>query len=104
MNLAPLVDLRDPATPTPRATDAEGRSDQRFIVEVEVLANGRRRRARASGRDIYAVSAPLAVEAMERILDGRVRARGALAPGQAFDAREMLAALATSGIASELDG
>lgn len=98
MNLAPLGDLRDAATPPPRATDAEGRSDQRFIVEVEVLANGRRRRARASGRDIYAVSAPLVVEAMERIVDGRVRAVGALAPGQAFDARGMLAALAERGI------
>jgi short subunit dehydrogenase-like uncharacterized protein len=103
MNLAPLVDLRDPATPSPRATDADGRSDQQFIVEVEVLAQGRRRRARAQGRDIYAVSAPLAVEAMERILDGRVRGHGALAPGQAFDSREMLGALAARGIASELE-
>ena len=103
MNLAPLVDLRDPATPTPRATDAQGRSDQRFIVDVELLAHGHRRRARAHGRDIYAVSAPLVVEAMERILDGRVQGHGALAPGQAFDARDMLAALATRGIASTWD-
>jgi short subunit dehydrogenase-like uncharacterized protein len=102
MNLAPLTDLRDPGTPAPRATDAEGRSDQRFIVEVDVLANGRRRRASASGRDIYAVSAPLVVEAMERIVDGRVRASGALAPGQAFDAHEVLAALAERGIESHI--
>lgn len=98
MNLAPLTDLRDAATPPPRATDAEGRSDQRFIVEVEVLADGRRRRASASGRDIYAASAPLVVEATERIVDGRVRGVGAIAPGQAFDAREVLAALAERGI------
>jgi hypothetical protein len=67
-----------------------------------VLANGRRRRASASGRDIYAVSAPLVVEAMERIVDGRVRASGALAPGQAFDAHEVLAALAERGIESHI--
>ena len=100
MNLAPLTDLRDASTPPPSATDAEGRSDQRFIVEVDVLASGRRRRASANGRDIYAVSAPLVVEAMERIVDGRVRGAGALAPGQAFDARDMLAALGRHGIVS----
>ncbi|HEX7769258.1 MAG TPA: saccharopine dehydrogenase NADP-binding domain-containing protein [Dokdonella sp.] len=103
MNLAPLTDLRDPGTPPPRATDAEGRSDQRFVVDVEVCTGGRRRRARAQGQDIYAVSAPLVVEAMERIVDGRVRAAGALAPGQAFDARAMLAALAERGIETRID-
>ena len=103
MNLAPLADLRDPATPPPRAADALGRSDQRFVIDVEVSASGRHLRATASGRDIYAVSAPLVVEAMERIVEGRARMTGAVAPGQAFDARDVLAALAHHGIAIEFD-
>jgi saccharopine dehydrogenase-like NADP-dependent oxidoreductase len=102
MNLAPLADLRDPRTPPPRAADAEGRSAQRFAVEAEIHSNGRQRRASARGRDIYAVSAPLVVEAMERIVEGRVRGMGALAPGQAFDARSMLAALAPHDVAVSL--
>lgn len=103
MNLAPLADLRDPRTPPPRAMDADGRSDQRFVLDVEVHANGRRRRATARGQDIYAISAPLAVEAMERIVDGRSRTTGAVAPGEALDARDMLTALARHGVTTDFD-
>ncbi|HZX71253.1 MAG TPA: saccharopine dehydrogenase NADP-binding domain-containing protein [Rhodanobacter sp.] len=98
MNLAPLRDLRDPATPAPVAADDSGRSAQRFVVDVRVRRGNRSSRAIASGRDIYAVTAPLLVEALQRILDGRVRAHGALAPGQAFDARDFLAALASEAV------
>ncbi|RDZ27253.1 saccharopine dehydrogenase NADP-binding domain-containing protein [Lysobacter silvisoli] len=93
MNLAPVRDVRDPDTPLPQAADASGRSAQRFVVDVRVQRQGRVRRALAQGRDIYAVSAPLLVEAMERVLDGRVRGRGVLSPGAAFDARDFLACL-----------
>lgn len=95
MNLAPLRDLRDPATPTPVASDDSGRSAQCFVVDVRVCRGKRSGRASASGRDIYAVTAPLLVEALQRILDGRVRGHGALTAGQAFDARDFLAALAS---------
>lgn len=94
MNLAPLRDLRDPSTPPPAAVDGSGRSAQRFAVEVRVHRGNRQARAGASGRDIYAITAPLLVEALQRILDGRVRGCGALAAGQAFNAGDFLAALA----------
>ncbi|MBN8895430.1 MAG: saccharopine dehydrogenase NADP-binding domain-containing protein [Rhodanobacter sp.] len=103
MNLAPLRDLRDPSTPAPVAADGSGRSAQRFVVDVRVHRDQRRLRAVASGRDIYAVTAPLLVEALQRILDGRVSGTGALAPGQAFDARDFLAALDPRQIAVTFD-
>jgi short subunit dehydrogenase-like uncharacterized protein len=94
LNDAPLRDLRDSTTRPPIAVDETGRSAQTFLVEV-VVRNGRAiRRATAQGRDIYAFTAPLVVEAVERILDGRVRGRGALAPGEAFDSTDFLQALA----------
>ena len=104
MNLAPLRELRDPATPPPAAADDRGRSAQRFMVDVRVRRGARHGRATASGRDIYAVTAPLLVEALQRILDGRVRGCGALAAGQAFDARDFLAALAPAGVALAFGG
>ncbi len=99
MNLAPLRELRDPATPAPTAADASGRSSQQFAVEVRVRCGNRNVRAGASGRDIYAITAPLLGEALQRILDGRVRDCGALAAGQAFDAGDFLASLASAGLA-----
>lgn len=93
LNLAPLKDLRDPHTPPPVRADAHGRSAQTFAVETRVRRNGQTRRALALGRDIYAITAPLVVEAIERIGDGRVKANGVLASGEAFDAREFLESL-----------
>jgi hypothetical protein len=51
------------------------------------------RRAVARGRDIYAVSAPLAVEAVERVLTGRTRTVGVASAGAIFDAADFLGAL-----------
>ena len=93
MNLAPLKDLRDPSTPSPKAIDERGRSSQIFAVDTIVRRGGQMRRATAQGRDIYEVSAPLIVEAMERIVDGRCRTIGVAAPGEAFDARGFLESL-----------
>jgi short subunit dehydrogenase-like uncharacterized protein len=92
MNLAPLRDLSDPNTPPPGAADESGRSAQRFVVDVVVRNGGNERRATAAGRDIYAFTAPLVVEAAQRILDGRARRVGTVAPGELFDARDFLAA------------
>jgi short subunit dehydrogenase-like uncharacterized protein len=93
LNNAPLQDLHDASTPPPVATDAQGRSAQTFLVDVIVRNGDQTRRAIARGQDIYAFTAPLLVEAVNRILNGRVRKTGALAPGEAFDAEDFLRAL-----------
>lgn len=69
-------------------------SPETFVVDVVVRAGGEERRAVARGEDIYAVSAPLAVEAVERILTGRTKAKGVASPGEIFDAPDFLQALA----------
>jgi len=88
-----LDDLRDPRTPAPEAVDPSGRSAQQFVVEVVAHRGAERRRWSATGQDIYAITAPLVGEAVERLLTGRSTARGAAAPGEAFDAAGFLAAL-----------
>jgi hypothetical protein len=92
-----LQDIRDPSTPAPTAVDAQGRSAQRFAMEV--VAEGANpdapaRRAWATGQDIYAVSAPMVVEAAARLRAPGFDGRGAAVLGQRFDARSFLDALA----------
>ncbi|WP_055532561.1 saccharopine dehydrogenase family protein [Streptomyces graminilatus] len=87
-------ELSAPDTPAPVAVGEDGRSAQTFVVDVVVRAGGAERRAVARGRDIYAVSAPLAVEAVERVLTGRTRTVGVASAGAAFDATDFLEALA----------
>ena len=94
LNTAPLRDLRNADTPAPVAADASGRSAQTFLVEVEVRKEGAVRRASARGRDIYATTAPLVVEAVERVLSGEAAQGGVFAPGALFDAQDFLTALA----------
>lgn len=94
LNTASLAELRDPATPAPTAVDDRGRSAQQFVMEVRVRAGEQERRMTARGRDIYAITAPIVVEAAERLCDGRAWRTGAVAAGEAFEAREFLAALA----------
>jgi hypothetical protein len=94
INLTALRDVRNSATPPPAPADASGRSAQQFAVDVQVRKAGTTRRAVAQGRDIYAISAPLMAEAVQRILAGRLIASGAVAPGQSFDSRDFLASVA----------
>ena len=99
LSAAALDDIHDPATPAPEAVDAEGRSAQRFAVDVVVRRGAQERRITAGGQDIYAVTAPLVAEAARRLVDGRAKALGAVAPGEAFDAADFLAALSPSHLA-----
>ena len=90
-DVAPLADLADASTPPPPAHE---RSAQHFELGVAVSRRGETRRASATGRDIYAISAAMVAEAAARIVDGRARRRGALAPGELFEPREFLRSLA----------
>jgi len=89
-----LDDLRDGSTPPPAAVDALGRSAQRFEMAVRVREGERVRTMTARGRDIYAVSAPIVVEAAERLAAPGFARAGALALGQAVDVPGFLRALA----------
>ncbi|MFJ9870145.1 saccharopine dehydrogenase family protein [Streptomyces sp. NPDC101165] len=82
-----------PDAPTPTAVDEHGRSAQTFLVDVVVRSGDSERRAVARGQDIYAVTAPLAVEAVARILTGRTKAVGVASAGEIFDAPDFLSAL-----------
>ncbi len=88
-----LTDVLDPSTPPPQAADALGRSAQNFVVDVVVSRGDEQRRACTRGRDGYAVTAPLTGEAVARLLKGKFRSAGAKAPGEIFDAEELLTAL-----------
>jgi hypothetical protein len=87
------ADVAAPNTVSPVAVDELGRSAQTFVVDVVVRSGDKQRRLTASGQDIYAVSAPLAVEAVDRILTGRARRSGVASAGEMFDAPNFLRAL-----------
>lgn len=76
MNPPPLRDIHDPKTPPPTASDERGRSSQTFLVDVVARKGFEERHASACGRDIYAISAPIVVEAAQSIATGLARKRG----------------------------
>lgn len=88
-----VQDLRAADPSGPVAVSADGRSAQTFLVEVVARAGGEQRRAVASGRDIYAVTAPLVVEAAALVLAGTGDAPGVAALGARFDPKAFLGAL-----------
>lgn len=93
MTVEAAGDLAAADTPVPVAVDERGRSAQTFVVDVVVRRAGKERRIVASGQDIYAVSAPLAVEAVHRILSGQTSTTGVASAGEIFDAPGFLRAL-----------
>ncbi len=100
--LAPLKDLDDPDLSPPLAIDESGRSSQIFLVEAIARLGSAERRAVAHGRDIYAISAPLVVEATTRVVSGMVGTAGVLTAGEAFDARDFLRSLCPEHLALEI--
>jgi NAD(P)-dependent dehydrogenase (short-subunit alcohol dehydrogenase family) len=88
-----LDDIRNSTTPAPKPADETGRSPQRFIVDVVATRDSDARRISARGRDIYAFSATLVCEVVQRLLEGKFRSVGAQPPSVIFDAQAILSAL-----------
>lgn len=93
LNRSALADVRDATTPPPTAADDTGRSAQRFEMVVQLMQDGATRTAGVRGQDIYAVTAPIVLEAALRLMPDSYRHSGALALAEAVDPVEMLRAL-----------
>jgi Saccharopine dehydrogenase NADP binding domain len=102
INLAPITDLRDPNTPAPTAADESGRSSQIFIVEATVRRGDTERRTIVRGRDIYAITAPIVVEATHRVVNGLAKRTGVVAAGEVFAAQDFLKSLSLSHLFFEM--
>jgi len=102
INLAPITDIRDPNTPAPTAADESGRSSQIFVMEAIARRGSAERRAMVRGRDIYAITAPIVVEATHRVVNGLARRTGVVAAGEAFAAQAFLTSLSPTHLSFEI--
>ncbi|MFI9106043.1 saccharopine dehydrogenase family protein [Streptomyces fildesensis] len=98
MTIAPLEDLTGTQLTEPTGV----RSDQQFLVEVVVRSGDERRRAVARGQDIYAVTAPIVVEATRRLLESPVPLAGVVTVGAIPDAADFLRSLSSEHFTVEL--
>ncbi|MBT1704934.1 saccharopine dehydrogenase NADP-binding domain-containing protein [Chryseosolibacter indicus] len=98
-----LEDIRNKDTPPPMAVDTRGRSAQEFRVDVIATRGIEKRIARAGGRDIYAVTAVLVIEAVDRIMKGKTQAKGVSSAGHVFNACDFLKSLSSDDIEISLD-
>jgi hypothetical protein len=56
----------------------------------------------ARGRNIYAITAPIVVEAAQRVVDSRSKMPGVAAGGEIFDARDFLRSLSSTYLSLEI--
>jgi len=91
INRRSLEDLADSSVPRRVTGLIPSPTRQPFVVDVRVVKGNTIRRARAAGNDIYAVSAPIVVEATARLFTGLPA--GVRAAGAVFNARDFLCAL-----------
>jgi short subunit dehydrogenase-like uncharacterized protein len=103
LNTSSLDEVRAAATPQPVAVDTHGRSAQTFAIEVTARDSAGTRRAAAQGQDIYAVTAPLVVEAAARMRQPSFARSGALSLGEAFDAEDFLRSIEPEHLMFELN-
>jgi hypothetical protein len=93
LNRSALDDIRDGTTPAPVAIDEIGRSAQQFEMVVRLAQGGQTKTAGVRGQDIYAVTAPIVVEAAQQLLAPAYAQCGAMPLAQAVNPLRMLAAL-----------
>ncbi|MGF6904201.1 hypothetical protein [Paraburkholderia sp. GAS348] len=72
------------------------------VIEAVVRSGGNARRLSASGQDIYAIRAPMVVEAAIRVVSGQVHGAGVFSAGEAFGARDFLESLCPEHLALEM--
>ncbi len=87
----------------PEGPAEDDRRRSRFTIDCEAVSGTTRRRGSISGRDVYGLTARTTVEAALRCADPGYERSGALAPSQAFEPEDFLAAMASAGIEWEVD-
>ncbi len=93
INRSSIEDISKAETPEPKPSDEKNRSSQQFCMEVVAINGNKKRKISAQGRDIYAVTAPIVVEAVKRIIAGDIKNHGVTTMGQIFDATDFLKSL-----------
>jgi len=86
----------------PEGPSVEDRRKARFTIACEARAAGRLRRGIIEGVDVYGLTAVTMVEGALRLTEPGYAKSGALAPAQAFDPADFLAAIAPAGISYEI--
>jgi short subunit dehydrogenase-like uncharacterized protein len=84
---APLMRL---AGLVPGGPDERRRAKARFAVVAEARRPAGGRRVTLMGSDVYGLTALLIARGAQALANGEIRGTGALAPAEAFDARELI--------------
>jgi short subunit dehydrogenase-like uncharacterized protein len=87
----------------PEGPSEQDRRGAKFMVGCEVRAGSRVRRGSVTGTDVYGLTAVTTTHGALLAADPSYERSGALAPAQAFDPQDFLAALADFGVAFEVE-
>ena len=71
-------------------------------MDVIAKRGSEARRSVTRGRDIYAITVPIVVEATERVAKGLAKPSGVVAAGEVFDARDFPWSLSPAHLSFEL--
>lgn len=86
----------------PEGPSVEDRRKARFTIACEARAGSRMRRGVIHGVDVYGLTAVTMVEGALRLAEPGYSKTGALAPSQAYDPADFLAAIAGAGLSYEI--
>jgi len=87
----------------PEGPSEEDRRKSRFTIVCEAHRDSRQRRGTVTGTDLYGLTARTSVEAALRCAAPGYDRSGALAPSEAFDARDVLGGLRGFGVEHEVE-
>lgn len=96
MTVETVKDLR--SAPPPDSVSDQDRAGTDYIVVTEVTAGDRTYRATLKGSDIYGITAPIIGECLDRALANDARVHGVVSAAEAFDAPDVLRAVARRGL------